>query len=515
MDKPMYEGATVSTGECLLLLLSFILGNNLTGATVTNLLKLLHLILPSGSLLPKTKFLFDQYFNSFKNGMEYKFYCPVCKTLLDGVGEAYRCTICEICYQKQQLLQKGNFFIYLPLGKQLHDLFQRNGENLNLDHRLTRQKSADDAIEDIYDGQLYKTMAGGCLSSDPNCLSVSFNCDGVPIFKSSNYSIWPLQGILNELPPKQRKENVFLLGLWFGNGKPLMTSFLHPFTEEIKRLSNIGLDLIRGGVIVCCKVFACICSCDSVARCVLQNIHQFNGKFGCSWCHNPGESIEKGRGHSRVYAEGSESFDMRTHANMERHGRKAYRKKEPVHGVKGPTKLSDLPCFDITRGFVVDNLHCVDLGVARQLGHLWFDSANHQQQWYLGRHIQHIDARLKEIMPPNEVTRVPRSISQRAFWKGSEWHWWLLLYSPVILQGLLPSLYFKHFLLLVQGVYLLTKSSISHSDINKANFCLSEFVRKFQDLYGISHMTYNIHQLTHLTQAVRLGTITCLLFLYI
>lgn len=62
--------------------------------------------------------------------------------------------------------------------------------------------------------------------SDPNALSVSFYCDGVPIFKSSNFGIWPLQGILNELPPKQRKENIFLIGLWFGTGKPVMTTYV-------------------------------------------------------------------------------------------------------------------------------------------------------------------------------------------------------------------------------------------------------------------------------------------------
>ena len=80
--------------------------------------------------------------------------------------------------------------------------------------------------------------------------------------------------------------------------------------------------------------------------------------------------------------------------------------------------------------------------------------------------------------------------------------WWLLLYSPVVLRGLLPQRYFKHLLLLVEGVYLLTKSSISSADLNKAAHCLSQFTKKFQVLYGKMHMTYNVHQLTHLVQAV-------------
>ncbi len=187
---------------------------------------------------------------------------------------------------------------------------------------------------------------------------------------------------------------------------------------------------------------------------------------------------------------------------MERYARQAYHKQETVRGVKGPTKLLELPHFDVVRGFVVDNLHCIDLGVSRQLGHLWFDSANHNQPWYLGKHTDMIDSRLRRVMPPQDVTRIPRSVTQRAYWKGSEWHWWLLLYSPVVLCGLLPTQYFKHFLLLVEGVYLLTKSSISRSDINKAYMCLSMFTRRFEVLYGKIHMTYNVHQLTHLAQTV-------------
>ena len=121
-------------------------------------------------------------------------------------------------------------------------------------------------------------MVGSLLMSDPNALNVSFNCDGVPVFKSSNFGILSLQGILNELPPKQRKENIFLIGLWFGTGKPIITMFLRPFTDELARLGNIGITWVRGSVSVHSRVFACICSCD-VASCLFHNVFQFNGLY--------------------------------------------------------------------------------------------------------------------------------------------------------------------------------------------------------------------------------------------
>lgn len=129
----------------------------------------------------------------------------------------------------------------IPLQQQLSELLQRPDISIKSDHRFTRIKKNEQNYEDIYDGQMYKQIADGKLMNDPNAVSISCNCDGVPVFKSSNFSIWPLQGILNELPIKERKENVFLLGLWFGNIKPVITSFLQPFTDEMKQLSTSGM----------------------------------------------------------------------------------------------------------------------------------------------------------------------------------------------------------------------------------------------------------------------------------
>ncbi|XP_028418505.1 uncharacterized protein LOC114543898 [Dendronephthya gigantea] len=480
--------------------MSFVLGNNLTSVAVGNLLKLLSMILPIGSRLPRTKYLFDKYFNGFREGLEHKFYCPNCQTLFQ-TSEKLKCFICNVEFEQHRLLEQGSFFLYLPIEKQLRDFLQENSVSDNLDYRFNRD-SHNSVISDIYDGQMYRSLGDGILTSDRNALSLSFGCDGVPVFRSSSFSIWPLQGMLNELPPKIRKQHIFLIGLWFGPSKPNILQFLEPFTSEMRRLGSVGMKWLRAGVEVCSRVFACICSCDSVARCHIQNIHQFNGVNGCSWCYNPGIQIHKGQGHTRVYLQSPEGYNLRTQTELRHDATRAFKQQETVNGVKGLSKLMKLPYFDIVRGFPVDNLHCVDLGVSRQLGHLWFDSCNHQEPWYLGRHIAEIDAKLRQIIPPHEVTRIPRSVTQRAYWKGSEWHWWILLYCPIVLYGLLPSRYYHHMLLLCHGVYLLTKASITHSDLNHASASLTKFVNEFQQLYGEIHMTYNIHQLNHLTQTV-------------
>ena len=57
---------------------------------------------------------------------------------------------------------------------------------------------------DIYDGDVYQALVhDGFLSNKCN-ISLLFNTDGIPVFRSSTFSFWPLHFIVNELPFKMR-----------------------------------------------------------------------------------------------------------------------------------------------------------------------------------------------------------------------------------------------------------------------------------------------------------------------
>ena len=82
-----------------------------------------------------------------------------------------------------------------------------------LSYPVTRRKINPDAIEDIQDGLLYKRHFGsdGYFkgTSDQNRkteihISFQINTDGVALFRSSKYSIWPIYLSVNELPPNCR-----------------------------------------------------------------------------------------------------------------------------------------------------------------------------------------------------------------------------------------------------------------------------------------------------------------------
>jgi len=61
----------------------------------------------------------------------------------------------------------------------------------------------------------------------------------------------------------------------------------------------------------------------------------------------------------------------------------------------------------------------------------------------------------------------------------------------------------QHYYTLVESMYLLNQDSISNADIDKAEIQLKNFVEIFQYNYGIEHLSYNCHILTHMAETTR------------
>lgn len=170
---------------------------------------------------------------------------------------------------------------------------------------------------------------------------------------------------------------------------------------------------------------------------------------------------------------------------------------------KGPSELSLLPGFDIIHGCVPDYMHCVLLGVAGAYTNLWFCSENNGKPWYIGRSVSEVDDRLCSIQPPSGVSRIPRSVTERHFWKAHEWHMWLFFYSVPVLKGTLPEKYLVNWAKLIKGVGLLLLESITSEEITESENLLIAFAQEAEALYDICHMTFNIHLCLHLAQSVK------------
>ena len=108
----------------------------------------------------------------------------------------------------------------------------------DIQYRFKRKKRSSSAIEDIYDGEVYKNM------------SVT---EG---FFNHPYNLWPLFFQINELSFIKRTDpdNMILGGLWFGPKKPTMISYTEPFVKTLKELERNGVQISLNGKTFISKV---------------------------------------------------------------------------------------------------------------------------------------------------------------------------------------------------------------------------------------------------------------------
>ena len=491
----------MTSNQARVLLLSYIFKHGVSGEGLEDLLRLLHVFFPG--VLPRSKHTFHKNFTNISNVLIH-IVCSQCSAYLgrkDLMEVNGTCPQCGRQYATKENFNDDLFFVTLPMKEQIQDMLENHNVVQNM---FSHTAGLVEGVKgDVCTGTKVQSMVNtGQMTI--NDLSITFNIDGVPIFKSSNRSLWPVQCTVNELHPDDRKRNVLLSGLWFGPTKPVMSTFLVPLIEDAELLANEGIEWKNPstGVNVTSRVYFVCATCDAVARPIVRNATQFNGAFGCDWCTQEGERVPKGNGFVRCYPFALPEPDTRTLESHEDDARMAVAQGESVHGVKGPSMLMLLPEFNIISGFVVDYMHCVLLGVVRQFVCLWFDSVNHLNAWYIGRRIHDVNAQLLSICPPSEITRAPRSLHTRKHWKASEWRSFLLYYSVFVLQGILPAKFLDHWFLLVFSAHTLLQNEVLQENIDKAELALKKFVLLTALLYGKEHVSFNVHQLCHWSSSV-------------
>ena len=502
--QPIYPGAQISIGAFMLLLAVFCTRHNITGEGIQQLLNIISLLLPAHHILCASLHAYKQFFKKLRNPLVYHYYCHRCLGAVDNPAEE-NCPneFCQTPFQKAQ-----NYFLEIPVINQLQNLFSQDGFFETLQERFGRNVPVD-TYEDIYDGKLYRSYLenNGPLNYPEN-ISFTFNTDGASVFKSSNFSIWPIYLVINELPYnlRMKKENMILAALWFGNQKPLMATFLRPFLDSMKALS-IGIKCFapgRGEFV--CKAFVMCGTADLPARSLLCNSNQYNGAYSCWKCLQKGGTAKVGKGHSHIFPfmPDSPKEPPRTSKSLLKDAMQAVQDKKTVNGIKGPTWLMVLPKFDILHGISIDYMHGVALGVQKLMLRLWFSPDYAKFNFSVSNLVCDVDEKLKRMRPTLDISRLPRSVStELKYWKASEFRSFLLFYGAVVLKGILNTERFSHYLLLVNAMHILLKCGSTENELCYAEHLLLNFYENFANLYKECFMTLNLHQLLHLVDSVR------------
>ena len=356
-------------------------------------------------------------------------------------------------------------------------------------------------IGDIHDGAVIKAlMQPGKFLSIPENTGFLLNTDGVPVFKSSKCTLWPVYLAISSLPPyiRMNSDYILLAGVWSGPIKPDIAQLLAPILANIRQLNSKGIAVQTPDGVKRVRAKLLLGLFDAPAKAVATNMKQYNGKYGCTYCTDEGTKIRR---NTRVYLPDA-PHNLRTAQQVMRWAQRAEESGSAVYGVKGVSILSQ--DIQLPECIPIDYMHAILEGVFKRLMGCWFNSSNHGKPYYIGRHVEAVNRMVARVKPPCEFRRTPRPIEVMSYWKASEFRSWLLYFAIPILKSFLPPEYIHHLALLVCAVHILLSDSVSSAKLDTADRLLKTFYNLVPHFYPLDECTSNMHSLVHMVPFVRL-----------
>ena len=170
----------------------------------------------------------------------------------------------------------------------------------------------------------------------------------------------------------------------------------------------------------------------------------------------------------------------------------------PVRGVKGPSWIHLIPDLDSVEGLILESLHAVYIGVVGQLLKLWLLSTQ-IRPFHID--IGAFNAAIASVKVPAEVLKLPRAYSTD--WKAHEKRNFLFFYSVPVLRQLLPRAYYRHWMLFVNAIRLVSQKEITDEAIEIAYVLANDFVLTAEELYGVEEISSNMHKVLHAIEFVK------------
>ena len=338
------------------------------------------------------------------------------------------------------------------------------------------------------------TIQHSAPAPDVHTLTLDLNIDGLPLFKSSSVSLWPILGRVRELPERE----IFTIAVYSGDSKPSsLDAFLDDLVKELEVLLQEGLAHSEKHFKVVLGAFIC----DAPARAFLKGVKGHNSRHACERCHVVGEYL---KGRMTFPDQGAalrtgEEFKMMS--------------DEDCHVATSPLTQLNL---DMVYQFPLDYMHLVCLGVVRKIIHLWFGGPlSGRLPSQILKEVSSTMLAIKGNMP-REFARKPRSLFEYRRWKATEFRQFLLYTGPVVLLDSLPQRQYRNFMLLSVSCMILLHPihSIDHHEYAKD--LLKVFVSNFAMIYGKEMISYNVHSLIHLADDVKqygaLDNVSCFEF---
>lgn len=134
-------------------------------------------------------------------------------------------------------------------------------------------------------------------------LTAVLNTDGINLYPSSKVELWPIFIAINDLSPTYRfaRENLLLIGIWQGKGKPPFNSkvLMEQEGTDLNQMYNEWVQVVVKDKVIFSKLTVISGVFDLPAKASLLYMTYFNGS--CFTCEEPGLVVKQGKGNGRCF----------------------------------------------------------------------------------------------------------------------------------------------------------------------------------------------------------------------
>ena len=395
------------------------------------------------------------------------------------------------------------YFFYQSIKSSLSINFQREGFTEAIAHWKVRSKSMpDNLIGDVYDGKVWKDLEQTGFFDSPYNLAVTLNVDWFQPYKRVKDSVGALYLCIANLPRSLRykQENVILVGIIPGPKEPQLTinSYLKPLVDELKEFwSGVNVMLPSGNNVTVRVCLICV-TCDVPAIRKVCGFVGHKARLGCSKClcefnHLQGGGLQCSGNLGEWELRNLKQHRQRCEKSLQCKSHNALKKFSAKFGVRF-SNLLNIPYFNPVRCHVIDPMHNLLLGTSKHMLEIWV-----KLELVTKNSFDTIEKAASLLSCPNDIGRLPLKIgSSFSGFTADQWKMWTLVFSAVVLKGVIPDNHLRIWLLFVRACTILCSRILKRSDLETAHNYLKQFCIKFIDAYGHEHFTPNMHMHMHL-----------------
>ena len=316
--------------------------------------------------------------------------------------------------------------------------------------------------------------------------------------------------VIQNLPRSVRfkPENLVFISCIPGPKEPKKTinSYLQQLCDEFLKLWDGAwmncVDVPIG--LICVRAALSFISCDLPAICKVCGFFGCHATHGCSKCFKafPVNKFGDKPNYAGFDKDNWTAHTHKAHIDTVSKAAKATSLKER-HKIECDSgmrysELLKLPYLNIVQHHLIDPMHNLFLGTAKNSLEVWKSLGLLTVDQM--RKIQDIVDLL--VLPPYSG-RIPSKIgSGFAEMTAEQWKMWTLVYSPFILQRILPREHFNVLNFFIEACALICHPCITVEEVVTANRSFIEYGNQFQRLYGESACTPNMHMHCHLQECI-------------